>query len=83
MDLHRALELIDAAHHTVHETAFDPQETVTVALAQRDLILLSIALSLLTFSYPCLNDENTDLQKRIRELMRTQKPEWCTFNGEE
>lgn len=71
-----ALVYIELAHQAAHELDFDPQDVLAVNVGHRDFLLIGLGLAMVAVSYPCLWDENADLQDRLLELAMAQKPEW-------
>ena len=68
---------IEATHQLIHQMEPDFDETVTFALTERDLLFLALALVGIQFLYPCLVEESTEIQRRVLEVVRVQKPNWA------
>lgn len=71
-----AMVMMEAAHQVIHERENDVEDTLFVALTEREVLLVGLGLACLFFDYPCLGEDSRDLQRRLVELAQTQKPEW-------
>lgn len=80
----RIERLIEGAHMAIHamDTPGPDSETITVALAERDLVLVGMALPVLQIAFPCLGEASHDLQVRLMELVSAQRPDWTVSGGE-
>lgn len=72
----RVMFMMEAAHQTIHELEPNFEDTLFVAMTERDTLLVGLALACLWFDYPCLNADSRDMQQRIVELAKAQKPSW-------
>ena len=45
---------MEAAHQTIHALAYDPEETLTVALSHRDAVMIGLALAQNQSAYPVI-----------------------------
>ncbi len=87
--LDRAYSMLDVAHavfHTMPEPDADT-ETCLLALGERDLLMIGMALPALEILFlqsgiDCLHEANAELQHRIMEVIRVQKPHWVISGGE-
>ena len=86
----KALVFLMAGHEAFHEME-DPgpdDETVTVSLHERDMLLVGMALPALEILFmdligtQCFHDASLDLQRRLMEVTKVQHPEW-TRSGRE
>lgn len=68
--------MMEAAHQVIHERENDVEDTLFLALCEREVLLVGLALACLWFDYPCLSDDSRDLQRRLVELTQAQKPDW-------
>jgi hypothetical protein len=76
MNIAQLLAMCDVGHETLHTFEPDFDETVTVALTEHDVLLVSIGLAAINAFWKCLDEQNLDLQKRISEIISVQKPGW-------
>lgn len=83
-DLIRALAMIERGHLALHamEDPGPDTDTIMVALTERDLLLVGMALPVMELPFPCLGDVSLEFQKRLMELVYAQRPDWTLSGGE-
>ena len=75
-DLDHAFLMMEATHQILHEREPDYEDTLFVALTEVDCLTVGLAMACLWFDYPCLQHLSSNLQKRLLELAKEQKPHW-------
>lgn len=74
----RVMLQIEAGHlalHAMPEPDAD-SDTLLVAVNERDLLMIGLALPVLQMMWPCLGAMSDEFQQRLLALIRVQRPEW-------
>jgi len=74
--LNRTMLMMEAAHQAIHDKEQDFDDTLFVAMTERDALLIGLGMATLWFMYPCLLEDSRELQLRMLELAKAQKPDW-------
>lgn len=81
--LGEAFSIMDRGHELVHlmsEEVDEGSPALTMALNEKEILLIVVALPALEVFYPCLHEDSLHLQARIIELAQFQQPEFKFFN---
>lgn len=76
----RVLAQMEEAHLAIHMMPPDDAEsdTMLVALTERELLMVGLALPVMQLAWPCLGGDSQVFQHRLLDLVRVQRPEWTT-----
>ena len=82
-DFTRITLAIEMAHQSLHTMPEPDAESdiCLVALTERDLLMIGLALPVMQLAFPCLGDVSEEFQHRLMDLVRVQRPDWIK-NGE-
>lgn len=82
-DGYGALAWAEVAHLAAHEVEFDVEDMATLSICEQDFLMLGCFMALGAAVYPCLNEENSNLQLRMLEIVDAQRPEWLIDTEDE
>ena len=68
--------MMEICHQLIHNKEHNFDDTVVIALDERDGLFLALALASVSILYPCLRPDSYDMQVRLKELIEAQKGEW-------
>lgn len=76
----RIMVMIEAGHLSLHEMPEPDADspTMLIAVNERDLLMIGLALPLMQMTWPCLGEMSEEFQHRLMALVRVQRPEWIT-----
>lgn len=81
--LGETFHMLDLAHLSLHgmEDEIDADSpTLTMALNEREILLICAGLPALEVFYPCLHEDSAHFQARLIELARAQQPDFEHFD---
>lgn len=80
---YEALMMVAQGARDVSQMEADHENTMFLALTQKDAILIGCALPALESFCPEIGPASEDFQLRLVEALRVQRPEWATDGGTE